>query len=109
LSESNTSLTCRKAELARHRQGQRQISARTRPEAFVSKLSTLIFIFVSPTLAGIFVIAVLAADMALSNAMPIIVAAVLGVVAAIPASYFISRAIVQDAERRRERVDAANG
>lgn len=75
----------------------------------MSKLTTLIFIFVAPTLAGVFVIGVLAADMALSNAMPIIIAAALGVVAAIPASFLIARAIVQETERRREQVDAANG
>jgi membrane protein DedA with SNARE-associated domain len=74
----------------------------------VSKLTTLIFIFVSPTLAGLFVIGVLAADMALSNAMPIIIAAALGVVAAIPASYFIARAI-QETERRRAQPDTSNG
>jgi len=75
----------------------------------VSKLTTLIFIFVAPTLAGVFVIGVLAVDMALSNAMPIIVAAMLGVLAAIPASYFIARAIVQETDRRRERLDASKG
>lgn len=65
----------------------------------MSKLTTLIFIFVSPTLAGIFVIGVLAVDMSLSNAMPIIIAAAVGVVVAIPVSYFISQAIQRETRR----------
>ena len=74
----------------------------------MSKLTTLIFIFVSPTLAGILVIGVLAADMSLSNAMPIVVAAAIGVLAALPVSYFIARAIDRETQRGREQVrDAA--
>lgn len=73
-------------------------------EALVSKLTTLIFIFVSPTIAGVFVIGVLAADMTLYNAMPIIIAAAIGVVVAIPISYFIAQAIHREAQRTRERV-----
>lgn len=70
----------------------------------MSKLTTLIFIFVSPTLAGIFVIGVLAVDMTLSNAMPIIIAAAVGVVVAIPVSYFIAQAIHRESQRSREQV-----
>jgi membrane protein DedA with SNARE-associated domain len=74
----------------------------------VSKLTTLIFIFVSPTIAGILVIGVLAADMSLSNAMPIVIAAAVGVLAAIPVSYFIAQAIKRESQRGREQLrDAA--
>jgi hypothetical protein len=73
-------------------------------EALVSKLTTLIFIFVSPTIAGAFVIGVLAADMTLYSAMPIIIAAAVGVIAAIPISYFISQAIHRETQRTRERI-----
>ena len=74
------------------------------PEAPVSKLTTLIFIFVAPTIAGTFVIAVLAADMALFNAMPIILAAAVGVVAALPVSWFIAQAIYRETRRNRDRL-----
>lgn len=70
----------------------------------MSKLTTLIFIFVSPTLAGIFVIGVLAVDTSLFNAMPIIIAAAVGVVVAIPISYFIAQAMKREAQRTRERI-----
>jgi hypothetical protein len=74
----------------------------------VSKLTTLIFIFVSPTIAGILVIGVLAADMTLSKAMPIVVAAAVGVLAAVPVSYFIAQAVQREAQRSRAQVrDAA--
>ncbi|HSP25258.1 MAG TPA: hypothetical protein VLQ65_08790 [Saliniramus sp.] len=74
----------------------------------MSKLTTLIFIFVSPTLAGILVIGVLAADMSLSNAMPIVVAAAVGVLAALPVSYFIAQAIDRETQPRRTEIrDAA--
>jgi H+/gluconate symporter-like permease len=69
----------------------------------LSKLTTLIFIFVSPTLAGILVIGVLAADMSLSKAMPIVIAAAIGVLAAIPVSYFIAQAIKRETQRTNER------
>lgn len=73
----------------------------------MSKLTTLIFIFVSPTIAGILVIGVLAADMSLSNAMPIVIAAAVGVLAAIPVSYFIAQAIARESQRGREQVSDA--
>lgn len=58
------------------------------------KLAILMFILVAPTVAGTLVVGVLAANMALYSATPIVVAAVLGVVAAAPASWFIARAIL---------------
>jgi len=58
------------------------------------KLAVLMFILVAPTLAGTFVVGVLAANMALYSATPIVVAVLLGVVAAAPASWFIARAIL---------------
>ena len=60
----------------------------------MSKLAVLIFILVAPTLAGALVIGVLTVDMALDSAGPILAAAGLGVVAALPASWFIARAIL---------------
>lgn len=58
------------------------------------KLAVLIFILVAPTFAGTLVIGVLTADMALDSAMPIVVAVALGVAAAVPASWWIARAIL---------------
>lgn len=58
------------------------------------KLAVLMFILVAPTLAGSLVVGVLAANMALYSATPIVVAAALGVLAAAPASWFIARAVL---------------
>ncbi|WP_029032794.1 hypothetical protein [Salinarimonas rosea] len=58
------------------------------------KLAVLIFILTAPTFAGTLVIGVLTADMGLDSAMPIVVAAALGVLAAVPASWLITRAIL---------------
>ncbi len=66
----------------------------------MTKLTTLVFIFTAPTIAGAFVIAVLAMDMALSNAMPIVAAAALGVLIALPASYFIAKSILRVTENQ---------
>jgi hypothetical protein len=63
------------------------------------KLAVLMFILVAPTFAGTLVIGVLAANMALYSATPIVLAAALGVVAAAPASWFIARAILRTTGR----------
>lgn len=60
----------------------------------MSKLAVLIFILVAPTLAGALVIGVLTVDMALDSAGPILAAAGLGVLLAVPASWYITRAIL---------------
>ncbi|MCC5978693.1 MAG: hypothetical protein JJU21_11565 [Salinarimonas sp.] len=66
----------------------------------VGKLAILVFIFTAPTLAGIFVIGVLTADMALASAMPIVLAALAGVLLAAPASWFIAKAILNSTRPR---------
>ena len=68
----------------------------------MTKLAILVFIFTAPTFAGIFVIGVLTVDMAMASAMPIVLAALAGVLLAAPASWFIARAIM-DSARPRER------
>jgi hypothetical protein len=60
----------------------------------VTKLAILVFIFTAPTFAGIFVIGVLTVDMAMASAMPIVLAALAGVLLAAPASWFIAKAIM---------------
>ncbi|WP_349369426.1 hypothetical protein [Salinarimonas sp.] len=60
------------------------------------KLAVLIFILVAPTFAGTLVIGVLTANMALDSATPIVVASALGVLAAVPASWLIAKAILRD-------------
>ena len=68
----------------------------------MGKLAILVFIFTAPTFAGIFVIGVLTANMAVATATPIVLAAFAGVLLAAPASWFIARAIL-DSARPRER------
>jgi hypothetical protein len=65
------------------------------------KLAVLIFILAAPTFAGTLVIGVLTADMALDSATPIVVAAALGVLAALPASWLIARAILREGRQSR--------
>ncbi|HMB11885.1 hypothetical protein [Saliniramus sp.] len=60
----------------------------------MTKLAILVFIFTAPTFAGIFVIGVLTVDMAMASAMPIVLAALAGVLLAAPASWFIAKAIM---------------
>jgi len=60
----------------------------------VTKLAILVFIFTAPTFAGIFVIGVLTVDMAMASAMPIVLAALAGVLLAAPASWFIAKGIM---------------
>ncbi len=58
---------------------------------FMSKLAVMIFIIVAPTLAGIAMVAGLV--LGFTAAKGIIVAVVIGTIAAIPASFFIAKAI----------------
>ena len=65
------------------------------------KLAALIFIFTAPTIAGTLVIGVLTAyTTALDSATPIVVAVALGVAAAVPASWWIARAILRRQKAR---------
>ncbi len=66
----------------------------------VGKLAILVFIFTAPTFAGIFVIGVLTANMAVATATPIVLAALAGVLISIPASWFIAKAIVNSTRPR---------
>ncbi|MGJ3264470.1 MAG: hypothetical protein ACFE0R_14660 [Salinarimonas sp.] len=65
-------------------------------EAPMLKLAVLIFILCAPTFAGTLVIGVLTVDMGLDSATPIVVAAALGVLASVPASWWIARAILRN-------------
>ena len=63
------------------------------------KLAVLVYVFVAPVVAGTLVLGVLVADMALYAATPLIVAFVVGLVAAAPASWFIARAMLANTRR----------
>lgn len=65
----------------------------------MTKLTIILFIFVAPTLAGALVIGVLTANMALASATPIVLAALIGVLAAVPASWLIARAMLRETRR----------
>lgn len=65
----------------------------------VSKLAVLVFIFVAPTLAGAFVVALLAVDQALASGAAIALVAGLGAALAAPASWLIARAIRRETEK----------
>lgn len=57
----------------------------------MTRLTLIVFIFVATTLAGIAVVAALATGM--DTAQPIIIAAAIGFVLGIPASWYIARKI----------------
>lgn len=60
------------------------------------KLAVLIFMLAAPTFGGTLVVGVLTTNMALDSATPIVVAAALGVLAAVPASWLIAKAILRE-------------
>lgn len=59
----------------------------------MSKLFGAIYILVAPTVAGIFVIALLAYDQMVSNGLVIAGVAVAGAIIALPVAWFIARKV----------------
>ena len=60
----------------------------------MTRLAGMLFSLIAPTLAGTFMVAAL--TMGYDTLQPLLIAAGVGAVIAIPATYFISKAIVEN-------------